>query len=178
MAFYAVQVPKAVKTKVVWKERALPPKSSEATYSKWVIKWGRCLFLELFFQGNVWKCITVGLGRLIVLLCGVQAIWFALKSCPRLRIFLFCCCCVIVILQVSGEEGFNNVFWFILWTRSKLTLQSIEETVYILLIPRNTLVLFTFVNFPIKFLCNGWFFKDAKKRPCHYKDEITIYTIK
>ena len=125
MAFYAVQVLKTVKTKVVWKERAIPPKSSEATYSKWVIKWGRCLFLELFFQGNVWKCITVGLGRLIVLLCGVQSIWFGLKSCPRLRIFLFCCCCVIVILQVSGEEGFKNVFWFILWTRSKLTLQSI-----------------------------------------------------
>ena len=52
----------------------------------------------------------LGLGRLIEILCGVQAIWFALKSCPRLRIFLFCYCCAIAILQGSGEEGFNNVF--------------------------------------------------------------------
>ena len=51
--------------------------------------------------------LDLGLGRLIELLCGRQAIWFARKSCPRLRIFLFCCCCAIVILQVSGEEGFT-----------------------------------------------------------------------
>ena len=56
----------------------------------------------------------------------------ALRFVLWLRIFLSCYCCLIIILQVSGEEGVNIVFWFIVWSRSKWTLESLEKTVCML----------------------------------------------
>ena len=56
--------------------------------------------------------------------CCLVALIFVLL----LRIFLSCCCCLIIILQVSREEEVKFVFWFILWSRSKWTLQSLEKT--------------------------------------------------
>lgn len=76
-------------------------------------------------------------GR-VEFLCGLQEMvraccLVALRFVLWLRIFLSSCCCLIIILQVSGEEGVNIVFWFILWSRSKWTLKSLEKTVCMLL---------------------------------------------
>ena len=62
-----------------------------------------------------------------------------------LRIFLSCCCCLIIILQVSGEEGVNIVFWFTFWSRSKWRLQSRENSLHAPF-QRNTLLLLPFVT--------------------------------